>query len=79
VEETLDQLAGEGVKALILQPIGFLCDHVEILYDVDIYFREYAGKLKIRLERPESLNVSQTLARAVADLARQGLNRLNSG
>jgi ferrochelatase len=76
VEETLDQLAGEGVKALILQPIGFLCDHVEILYDVDIHFREYAGKLKIRLERPESLNSSETLARAVADLAGDGLRRL---
>jgi ferrochelatase len=76
VEETLDRLAGEGVKALILQPIGFLCDHVEILYDVDIHFREYAGKLRIRLERPESLNASETLARAVTDLARGGLQRL---
>ncbi|MGA2909095.1 MAG: ferrochelatase [Terracidiphilus sp.] len=76
VEETLDRLASDGVKALILQPIGFLCDHVEILYDVDIHFREYAGKLKIRLERPESLNASETLATAVADLAGNGLRRL---
>ena len=38
VEETLDQIAAEGVKAIILQPIGFLCDHVEILFDVDIFF-----------------------------------------
>src|SRR5580698_7810856 len=44
VEETLDRLAAEGVKALILQPIGFLCDHVEVLFDVDILFREYAIK-----------------------------------
>jgi ferrochelatase len=76
VEETLDRLAADGVKALVLQPIGFLCDHVEILYDVDIHFREYASKLKIRLERPESLNASATLARAVADLAGEGLRRL---
>jgi ferrochelatase len=76
VEETLDRLAGEGVKAIILQPIGFLCDHVEILFDVDIFFKQYAAKKKIRLERPESLNESQTLARAVADLARDGLRRL---
>jgi ferrochelatase len=76
VEETLDRLAGERVKALILQPIGFLCDHVEILYDVDIQFRGYASKLKVRLERPESLNASATLARAVADLAGEGLRRL---
>ncbi len=78
VEQTLDALAASGVKALILQPIGFLCDHVEILYDVDILFRGYAQKLGIRLERPESLNASPTLARAVADLARQGLQRLQS-
>jgi hypothetical protein len=72
VERPRCQIAAEGVKGLILQPIGFLCDHVEILYDVDILFREYAAKLGIRLERPESLNASPTLARAVADLARQG-------
>ena len=76
VEETLDRIAGQGVKALILQPIGFLCDHVEILFDVDILFREYASKKQIKLERPESLNASPTLARAVADLAGIGLLRL---
>ena len=78
VEETLDAIAAEGVRSLILQPIGFLCDHVEILYDVDIAFREYAGKLGIRLERPESLNASPTLACAVAALARQGFARLSA-
>jgi ferrochelatase len=77
VEETLDRLTGEGVTALVLQPIGFLCDHVEILYDVDIAFRGYAANLGMTLARPESLNASPTLARAVADLARQGLARLD--
>jgi ferrochelatase len=76
VEETLDALAAEGLRTLLLQPIGFLCDHVEILFDVDILFRGYAAQRGIRLERPESLNASSTLARAVADLARQGLARL---
>ena len=76
VESTLDAVAVAGVKALILQPIGFLCDHVEILYDVDILFHGYAAKLGIRLERPESLNASVPLAKAIADLARQGLARL---
>ncbi len=78
VEATLEAIAASGVKTLMLQPIGFLCDHVEILYDVDILFREAAAKLKMRLERPESLNASVTLARAIADLARQGLARLRS-
>ena len=78
VEEILERVAGEGVKALILQPIGFLCDHVEILFDVDILFRQFAVKQGIRLERPESLNASVTLAKAVADLARRGLGRLGT-
>ena len=78
VEQTLDTLAASGAKTVLLQPIGFLCDHVEILYDVDIAFRDYAAKLGIRLERPESLNGSVTLAKAVADLGKQGLLRLQS-
>jgi protoheme ferro-lyase len=49
---------------------------VEILFDVDHLFREYAAGLGVRLERPESLNDSVTLAKAVADLARLGLARL---
>jgi protoporphyrin/coproporphyrin ferrochelatase len=76
VEETLTAIAAEGVKTILLQPIGFLCDHVEILYDVDIAFKDYAAKLGIRLERPESLNDSPILARAVAGLAKRGLIRL---
>lgn len=76
VEETLDGLATEAVTAVVLQPIGFLCDHVEILYDVDIAFRGYAAKVRIRLERPESLNGSPLLTKALARLARQGLERL---
>jgi protoporphyrin/coproporphyrin ferrochelatase len=76
VEETLDAMAAAGVRALILQPIGFLCDHVEILYDVDKLFRGYAAEKGMRLERPESLNGSVTLAKAVTELAQQGLARL---
>jgi protoporphyrin/coproporphyrin ferrochelatase len=77
VESTLESIAADGVKTLILQPIGFLCDHVEILYDVDILFRGFALNLGIRLERPESLNASPTLAKAVADLAHRGLAQLS--
>ena len=77
VEPTLDALAEEGVTAVILQPIGFLCDHVEILYDIDIAFREHAANLGIRLERPESLNSSPILTQALAKLARESFARLD--
>jgi len=75
-EQTLESLAAAGIKTILLQPVGFLCDHVEILYDVDIQFREFAAKLGIRLERTESLNLSETLVRAVAELTQLGLERL---
>jgi protoporphyrin/coproporphyrin ferrochelatase len=78
VEETLESIAAGGANSILVQPIGFLCDHVEILFDVDILFHGLAVKLGIRLERPESLNASVTLAKAVADLARQGLLRLRA-
>ena len=78
VEETLTALGQEGNKAVVIQPIGFLCDHVEILYDIDIGFREFASKLGLRIERTESLNDSALLTSALADLARQGLARLGN-
>ena len=73
VEDTLTELRDRGVTNLIIQPIGFLCDHVEILYDIDIGFRQYAAKLGITVRRPESLNDSRLLTLALADLARKGL------
>src|SRR5580698_1009175 len=78
VEETLTALGQEGNKAVVIQPIGFLCDHVEILYDIDIGFREFAAKMGLRIERPESLNESALLTSALADLAQQGLARLGT-
>lgn len=65
VEETLAAIASEGHSAVVLQPIGFLSDHVEILYDIDIAFAETARSLGLRLFRPESLNDSPLLTEAL--------------
>jgi ferrochelatase len=73
VESVIDELAAAGHKHLFLQAIGFVCDHVEILYDIDIMFKEYAAKRGIALKRAESLNDSVLFARAVAQLARTRL------
>jgi len=77
VEETLRALHEEGHKAVVIDPIGFLCDHVEILYDIDIAFREFGKNLGLRVERPQSLNGSPVLISALADIARRGLARLS--
>lgn len=58
---------------MVLAPIGFVCDHVEILYDVDVAFRNYACERGIALRRPESLNDSPTFARALAAVVRDRL------
>jgi protoporphyrin/coproporphyrin ferrochelatase len=73
VEDTLKELREKGVTQLIIQPVGFLCDHVEILYDIDIGFREFAASLGMTIRRPESLNKSRHLTRALADLAHRQL------
>jgi protoporphyrin/coproporphyrin ferrochelatase len=70
VEDTLTALNQQGVKHLVIQPIGFLCDHVEILYDIDIGFRECAAKMGMEIRRPASLNDSRLLTLALTDLAR---------
>ena len=75
VEDTLTALHDQGVRKLVIQPIGFLCDHVEILYDIDIGFRQFAINLDMDLRRPESLNASPLLIAALADLSRSGLAR----
>jgi ferrochelatase len=73
VESTLDRYRERGVRELVLAPIGFVSDHIEILYDVDILFRRYAAERGIRLERPESLNDSPTFIAALAAVAREKL------
>jgi ferrochelatase len=73
VEETIRGLKAKGHKAVFVQPIGFLCDHVEVLYDVDIFFKEVAAKEGMALRRAESLNDSPTLIAALADVARSRL------
>ena len=65
VPDTLKCLAEMGHKAVVLQPIGFLCDHVEILYDIDIDFKKQAAALGMTLYRADSLNDSPTLIRAI--------------
>ena len=65
VEDSLKALAGAGHKAVVMQPVGFLCDHVEILYDIDINFRDFGRELGLEITRAESLNDSPLLIEAM--------------
>ena len=77
VEDTIAQLQTAGFDGVFVQPIGFVCDHVEILFDVDILFREFAAQRGMKLYRAESLNDSPLFIRAVAALARTRFSKLH--
>lgn len=76
VESHLDIYAAQGVRRAVLHPIGFVCDHVEILYDVDIAFRDYAATRGITLVRAESLNDSPTFTAALAEVAKYAISEV---
>ncbi len=73
VEDTIVRLREAGNTAVFVQPIGFVCDHVEILFDIDILFGDFAAQRGMKLYRAESLNESPTFAKAVADIVRKRL------
>lgn len=68
VESQIDELAAQKHRTVFIAPVGFLCDHAEILYDIDIQFREYARSKGMELRRSESLNDSGLLTEALAAL-----------
>jgi protoporphyrin/coproporphyrin ferrochelatase len=57
-----------GTRRLLVVPIGFVCDHTEILFDIDVQAREIATACDVTLRRTESLNTSPTFIRMLADL-----------
>jgi protoporphyrin/coproporphyrin ferrochelatase len=71
----LDELSRQGVRDVLCVPIGFVADHVEILYDVDIEARHAAERLGMRLERPASLNDDPLFIEALAQAVGEGARR----
>ena len=69
VESAMIDLKKQGHRGVVIAPIGFVCDHVEVLYDIDIGFRQFAAEHGLGFWRSESLNTSPTFIAALADLA----------
>jgi protoporphyrin/coproporphyrin ferrochelatase len=63
-------LAQAGHRQVLLAPVGFVCEHVEILYDVDVVFKRQAEALGMQLERIEMLNTAPALIAGLAGLVR---------
>ncbi|MDZ4383675.1 MAG: ferrochelatase [Thermodesulfovibrionia bacterium] len=67
-DETIIKLAKEGVKNLLVVPISFVSDHVETLYEIDILYKELAGRHGINFKRCKSLNTSEKFINALKEL-----------
>jgi len=71
VEVVMEGLAKEGKKDLLIVPIGFVCDHVETLYDIDIVFKKKADELGMNFRRAASLNDAPLFIEALADIVKK--------
>lgn len=68
--ESIEALAKKGVKSLLLSPIGFVCEHLETLYDDDVLYREQAERLGMHFARAAAPNESAHLIAALTDIVR---------
>lgn len=71
LEQRLGQLAEAGQRRVLVAPIGFVCDHTEILYDIDVQAQAVARARGVALRRSESLNSSPAFVAALADIVRR--------
>ncbi len=66
VEDLIREAAGQGARRILIAPVGFVSDHVEILYDIDVLYRQTAQAVGVDLRRTESLNAHPLFIRAMA-------------
>jgi protoporphyrin/coproporphyrin ferrochelatase len=73
IRDHLEALHADGTRNVLLAPIGFVCDHLEILWDLDVEARRKALELGLELGRIPSLNDDPAFIAALAGLVRQRL------
>ena len=78
IEEVIVDLANQGYKHMLVAPIGFVCDHVEILYDIDIEAKQIAEEHGIHLERIESMNSTLLFIEAVTDAIVEKMEKIET-
>jgi ferrochelatase len=75
--ELINRFADEGERNILICPIGFVCEHVEILYDVDIVYQTLAKTLGVHLERIDMLNDEPEMISGLAGLVRNAAQESN--
>jgi ferrochelatase len=73
LSELIEELAGKGYPAVVVCACGFVADHLEILYDLDIEAQDVADRVGIRLVRTASMNDDPRFVRALGDVVRDHL------
>jgi ferrochelatase len=76
IAQAIRDLAARAAKEIIVAPIGFVCDHVEVLYDLDIEATKIAKDLGVRLIRASCPNDHPTFIRMMADVIEQRLKNV---
>ncbi len=71
--EKMDSLAREGWVNQLVCPVGFVSDHLEILYDLDVQAKEHARKLGIHWERTPSFNAEPQFSQVLANVVKKAL------
>ena len=77
VSVLIERYAKQGQKNIISCPIGFVCEHVEVLYDIDIVYQKLAKSLGVRLERIEMVHTSPQMITDLAELIRKTAKEAN--
>ena len=72
-DDKLEELARDGIKNVLVVPISFVSDHIETLYEIDILYKNLAGKLHINLKRTEALNTHPKFIMALQDIVEKSL------
>lgn len=77
VSVLIERYAAQGQKNIISCPIGFVCEHVEVLYDIDIVYQRLARSLGVRLERIEMVHTAPQMMAGLAELIRTTAKEAN--
>ena len=70
--DVLRELTKEGLRDVVVVPIGFVCEHVEVLYDLDVEARRVAEEQGLRFHRAAPVNDHPSFIEMLSDLVRQG-------
>jgi ferrochelatase len=73
LDAVIEEQAARGARRLLVVPIGFVCDHTEVLFDIDVQAKAVADCARVALRRTESLNTSPTFIAMLEDLVRSRL------